>query len=107
MATAEDYYPSPNTRRLRIFSFDPALAARHDLEAGVLGEPDCLPVVLPGSVSGWSDEGALAFPAAGVEKVAVGHVQIRQRLFVRLERDVLGCCVQWEEARVHRVVSRS
>ena len=36
MATAEDYYPSPNTRRLRIFSFDPALAARHDL-AGISG----------------------------------------------------------------------
>jgi hypothetical protein len=36
MATAEDYYSSPNTRRLRIFSFDPALAARYDL-AGISG----------------------------------------------------------------------
>jgi len=36
MAKVEDYYPSPNTRRLRIFSFDPALAARYDL-AGVSG----------------------------------------------------------------------
>lgn len=36
MAAAEDYYPRPNTRRLRIFSFDPALAARYDL-AGMAG----------------------------------------------------------------------
>jgi hypothetical protein len=28
---AEEDYPRPNTRRLRIFSFDPALAARYDL----------------------------------------------------------------------------
>jgi len=33
--TAEDY-PHPNVRRLRIFSFDPALAARYDL-AGMSG----------------------------------------------------------------------
>ena len=33
--TADDY-PRPNVRRLRIFSFDPALAARYDL-AGVSG----------------------------------------------------------------------
>jgi hypothetical protein len=33
--TAEDY-PGPNARRLRIFSFDPALAARYDL-AGMSG----------------------------------------------------------------------
>jgi len=32
----EDDYPRPNTRRLRIFSFDPALAARYDL-AGMSG----------------------------------------------------------------------
>lgn len=31
MAAAEDRYPLPNRRRLRIFSFDPALAARYDL----------------------------------------------------------------------------
>lgn len=36
MAEVENSYPSPNTRRLRIFSFDPALAARHDL-AGMSG----------------------------------------------------------------------
>jgi len=36
MITAEDYYPRPSTRRLRIFSFDPALAARYDL-AGISG----------------------------------------------------------------------
>jgi hypothetical protein len=36
MAGAEDHYPRPNTRRLRIFSFDPALAARYDL-AGMSG----------------------------------------------------------------------
>lgn len=35
MTTAEDY-PHPTARRLRIFSFDPALAARHDL-AGMSG----------------------------------------------------------------------
>ena len=29
-------YPRPNTRRLRIFSFDPALAAQYDL-AGMSG----------------------------------------------------------------------
>ena len=33
---AADIYPHPNVRRLRIFSFDPALAARYDL-AGVSG----------------------------------------------------------------------
>jgi hypothetical protein len=33
---AEDYYPPPSVRRLRIFSFDPALAARYDL-AGMSG----------------------------------------------------------------------
>src|SRR3954454_1371992 len=36
MAESEEDYPRPNTRRLRIFSFDPALAARYDL-AGVSG----------------------------------------------------------------------
>src|SRR6202048_5280079 len=36
MAVPEEYYPRPNTRRLRIFSFDPALAARYDL-AGMSG----------------------------------------------------------------------
>jgi hypothetical protein len=36
MAAPEEYYPRPNTRRLRIFSFDPALAARYDL-AGMSG----------------------------------------------------------------------
>ncbi len=36
MAPAEENYPRPNTRRLRIFSFDPALAARYDL-AGISG----------------------------------------------------------------------
>jgi hypothetical protein len=35
VTTAEDY-PRPNARRLRIFSFDPALAARYDL-AGMSG----------------------------------------------------------------------
>jgi hypothetical protein len=35
VTSAEDY-PHPNVRRLRIFSFDPALAARYDL-AGVSG----------------------------------------------------------------------
>jgi hypothetical protein len=35
VATAQDY-PSPSVRRLRIFSFDPALAARYDL-AGMSG----------------------------------------------------------------------
>ena len=33
---ATDDYLSPNARRLRIFSFDPALAARYDL-AGLSG----------------------------------------------------------------------
>ena len=36
MAASAEYYPCPNTRRLRIFSFDPALAARYDL-AGMSG----------------------------------------------------------------------
>ena len=36
MAASEESYPRPNTRRLRIFSFDPALAARYDL-AGMSG----------------------------------------------------------------------
>jgi hypothetical protein len=34
--TATDDYPGPNARRLRIFSFDPALAAQYDL-AGMSG----------------------------------------------------------------------
>jgi hypothetical protein len=36
VTAAEDNYPSPTVRRLRIFSFDPALAARYDL-AGMSG----------------------------------------------------------------------
>jgi hypothetical protein len=36
VTAAKDYYPPPSVRRLRIFSFDPALAARYDL-AGMSG----------------------------------------------------------------------
>lgn len=36
MSARAEWYPRPNTRRLRIFSFDPALAARYDL-AGMSG----------------------------------------------------------------------
>ncbi|WP_292595486.1 hypothetical protein [Mesorhizobium sp.] len=49
MTTAAEKYPQPNARRLRIFSFDPALAAQYDL-VGVSGvtievpwEPDLKP----------------------------------------------------------------
>ena len=52
---AEGDYPRPNTRRLRIFSFDPALAARYDL-AGMAGVTIEIPWendLKPGPVGEW------------------------------------------------------